>query len=100
MDFFTDYTLIIDGKPFATAARMDVINPATGTAFATAPVAREKELNAAVDAARAAQPAWRARGIARRRELLISWSSHHGACRRVHPVIRERARPSRGDGKA
>jgi acyl-CoA reductase-like NAD-dependent aldehyde dehydrogenase len=72
MDFFTEYALTIDGKPVYTATRMDVVNPATGKAFATAPVAREMELDAAVAAAEAAQRSWHGRGIGRRRELLIA----------------------------
>jgi acyl-CoA reductase-like NAD-dependent aldehyde dehydrogenase len=74
MDFFTDYTLTIDGQAFPASSRMDVINPATGAAFATAPVAGAAELNAAVAAAQTAKSAWRALGISRRRELLLALS--------------------------
>jgi acyl-CoA reductase-like NAD-dependent aldehyde dehydrogenase len=74
MDFFADFFLTIDGKTVTTASRMDVVNPATGKAFATVPVAGEKELDAAVVAARAAQRGWNALGIGLRREMLISLS--------------------------
>ncbi|ENO88510.1 aldehyde dehydrogenase family protein [Thauera linaloolentis] len=43
-----------------TARRRPVINPATGAAFASVPVAGPEHLDAAVAAARAAFPAWRA----------------------------------------
>jgi acyl-CoA reductase-like NAD-dependent aldehyde dehydrogenase len=74
LDFLNDYDLTINGRTVATDRRMDVINPATGAAFATAPVARAQELDAAVAAARAAQPGWNALGIGRRRDALISLS--------------------------
>jgi acyl-CoA reductase-like NAD-dependent aldehyde dehydrogenase len=71
LDFSKDCNLTIAGKPIATERRMDVVNPATGAVFATAPVAGEKELEAAVAAAQVAQPVWNAMGVERRRALLI-----------------------------
>jgi acyl-CoA reductase-like NAD-dependent aldehyde dehydrogenase len=52
--------LIIDGKSVAASAHFDVMNPATGKAFAQCPVATIEQLDAAVCAARAAFPAWAA----------------------------------------
>ena len=37
MDFTNDYRLTIDGAAVDTATRVDVINPATGKVFASAP---------------------------------------------------------------
>lgn len=71
MDFANEYTLTIDGAAVDTAARIDVVNPATGKAFATAPCAGQAELDRAVDAAKRALPGWKALGWEGRRELLI-----------------------------
>ncbi len=64
----TDFTLLIAGQARDAATHLDVINPATGAVFARCPAAGRKELDEAVDAARAALPAWRALGYAQRRE--------------------------------
>ena len=37
MDLQTNYVMTIDGKPVAGEATIEVVNPATGEAFATAP---------------------------------------------------------------
>jgi phenylacetaldehyde dehydrogenase len=42
----------------ASASRFDTVDPATGEVLATLPLAGEDEIDAAVEAARAAQPAW------------------------------------------
>ena len=52
--------LIINGKGVAAGAHFDVMNPATGEAFAQCPVATIEQLDAAVAAARAALPGWAA----------------------------------------
>jgi acyl-CoA reductase-like NAD-dependent aldehyde dehydrogenase len=51
---------------------MDVINPATGAAFATCPRASSAQLNRAVAAAKAAFPAWAATPIAERKKALTA----------------------------
>ncbi len=86
MDFSAHYTLTINGKPVETATQMDVVNPATGQAFAKVPVAGQAELDAAVDAAKAALPAWKALGWEGRREKLIA------AARAIEPHSEELAR--------
>jgi acyl-CoA reductase-like NAD-dependent aldehyde dehydrogenase len=53
-----DYKLLIGGQSVAGASTFEVINPATGRAFATCPKADEAQLNQAVAAAKAAFPAW------------------------------------------
>ena len=62
MDFTNDYTLTIDGAAVDTAKQVDVINPATGKAFASAPCAGQAELDLAVAAAKRALSAWKALG--------------------------------------
>lgn len=81
MDFANDFTLTIDGQAVSPGRVMDVRNPATGKAFAQAPVAGEAELDAAVAAAHAALPGWKALGWEGRRTALIA------AARAIEPHI-------------
>ncbi|THF66611.1 aldehyde dehydrogenase family protein [Pseudothauera nasutitermitis] len=62
--------LRIGGAHIDTPARRPVINPATGEAFASVPLAAPEHLESAVAAARGAFPAWRALSWAERQELL------------------------------
>lgn len=55
--------MIIDGGPHLTEDRFDVINPATGRAFAQAPRGSGENVDAAVAAARRAFPGWAATPI-------------------------------------
>lgn len=64
--------LIIDGQARMTAARFDVINPATGVAFTTCPQAGPADLDDAVAAARRAFPAWAAISIDDRAARLLA----------------------------
>lgn len=64
------YSLLIDGHLVAGAARLDVINPATGILLATCPRADMMQLNRAVAAAKQAFVRWASRPIAERRNLL------------------------------
>ncbi|WP_375188132.1 aldehyde dehydrogenase family protein [Sphingobium yanoikuyae] len=75
--FDRDFTMTIDGQGVAGAARMPVLNPATETVVASAPLCSEAELDAAVAAARAAFPGWRDTPIETRR----------AAVRRIGEVI-------------
>jgi acyl-CoA reductase-like NAD-dependent aldehyde dehydrogenase len=68
--FDSDYRMTIGGKPVAGTASIDVINPATGEAFAEAPDCTPEQLDEAVAAARAAFPAWRAKPIEERQALI------------------------------
>ena len=70
MNFDGDYTLTIDGAADAGPATFEVVNPATGAAFATAPDAGAAELDHAVAAARKAFPGWRAIPIAERQAMV------------------------------
>jgi acyl-CoA reductase-like NAD-dependent aldehyde dehydrogenase len=65
-EFDSPYMLLIDGQLVDTAARLDVINPATGNAFASCPVAGSAELDASVAAARQAFAAWKVLSFAER----------------------------------
>jgi len=58
--------LIIGGERVATSSSFEVINPATGTAFARAPECSREQLDQAFAAATAAAPAWRTDGAERR----------------------------------
>ena len=64
-------SMTINGASVAGAERFDVINPATGAAFANAPDCTREELDKAVATARAALPVWRATPIEKRREALL-----------------------------
>jgi len=86
MDFASDYVVTIDGQAVKTDRTMDIVNPATGQAFARAPVAGQAELDAAVAAARTAFPKWKQLGWQGRRELLIA------AAKAVEPHAAELAR--------
>ncbi|KGH28008.1 aldehyde dehydrogenase family protein [Comamonas testosteroni] len=63
--------LSIDGRAIDGAGRYEVIDPATGEAFGTAPEASPAQLDQAVAAARQAQPAWASRSWAERRHSLL-----------------------------
>lgn len=67
-----DCQMLIGGKLVDAAKRLDVVNPATGQPFATVPHASVADADAAIAAARAAQPAWAARPLAERRAALVA----------------------------
>jgi aldehyde dehydrogenase (NAD+) len=56
-----DGTNLINGEQRGSAGTLEVLNPATGEAFATIPAGTASDVHDAVAAARAAQPAWAAR---------------------------------------
>ena len=64
--------LLINGQLEDGDLSMDVINPATGEAFATCPRASKAQLNRAVAAAKAAFPAWSKTPIAERKAALTA----------------------------
>ena len=68
----SDPKLLINGALRDGVRTMDVINPATGDAFAACPLADEALLDEAVAAARAAFPAWSARPIDERAALVTA----------------------------
>jgi acyl-CoA reductase-like NAD-dependent aldehyde dehydrogenase len=62
---------LIDGALVAGNASFEVIDPATGRAFALCPDATQADLDAAVAAARRAFPAWAGLGFEKRRALIF-----------------------------
>lgn len=64
------FKLLINGEAVDGASQFDVINPATGEAFAQCPKADAAQLDAAVAAAKAAFPAWAALPIDERAALV------------------------------
>jgi len=94
-DYDAPYRLLIGGHLVDTAARLDVINPATGQVFAQCPSAGAPELDAAVDAARRAFPAWKARGYAARASLIARFAAALEAERDplAHLLTREQGKP-------
>jgi len=67
-----EFNLLINGRPTPGALTMNVINPATGEAFAVSPRADAKQLDAAVQAAKAAFPAWSRLNVAARRAKIMA----------------------------
>jgi acyl-CoA reductase-like NAD-dependent aldehyde dehydrogenase len=64
------YSMTIGGKQVDAARMFNVINPATGEAFASVPAGTVADLDAAVAAARAAFPAWSRTTDAERKGLV------------------------------
>ncbi|MBX3705628.1 MAG: aldehyde dehydrogenase family protein [Pseudomonadales bacterium] len=66
----SDYRLLINGELVPGDATMDVINPANERVLASCPRASTAQLNSAVAAAKAAFPAWSARPIGERKQVV------------------------------
>ena len=77
----TDFSLLIDGESVGAAARLDVINPATGEVFAQCPAAGKSELDRAVAAARRAFSSWSA----------LSFEDRTTAIKRMADVLKANA---------
>ncbi|WP_150293517.1 aldehyde dehydrogenase family protein [Sphingobium estronivorans] len=71
MDFDRDYSMTINGGPATAASWLDVVNPATGKAFAQVPDCTSEQLDEAVSSAQAAFPQWRALPLSDRQALLL-----------------------------
>ena len=65
-----EFDMIIDGRPVRADAMFEVVNPATGDAFARVQAATPAHVDAAVAAARAAFPAWSGTAEAQRKRAL------------------------------
>jgi acyl-CoA reductase-like NAD-dependent aldehyde dehydrogenase len=70
----SEYTHTIDGHAETSARYFEVINPATGAAFASAPDASPEQLDKAVSAAQRAYDSWRRMSFAERRMLIEKFS--------------------------
>lgn len=68
------YFHLINGQCETGSQHFDVINPATGEAFAQCPEATQAQLNAAIAAANRAFPEWSARSFEDRAELLVRFA--------------------------
>jgi acyl-CoA reductase-like NAD-dependent aldehyde dehydrogenase len=66
----TDFAHLIDGEMVSGKEWFDVVNPATGKAFARAPLLSRAQLDRAVAGARRAFPGWRATSVADRRAAI------------------------------
>ncbi|MDJ0415368.1 aldehyde dehydrogenase family protein [Rhodococcus opacus] len=66
----TEYAMTINGAAVQSAAEFDVVNPATGQVFATAPACTREQLDQVMDAAQRAWLEWRTDEDARRKALL------------------------------
>lgn len=71
IDFTDNFTLTIGGRGVATERTVDILNPATGTRVAKAPLCTAELLDQAVASARAAFPGWRDTPIEERRQALV-----------------------------
>jgi len=65
-----NFSMTIDGRAVPGSATIGVVNPATGSVFASAPDCSAIELDAAVAAARRAFPAWAAKPLGERQSLV------------------------------
>ncbi|MFI9387028.1 aldehyde dehydrogenase family protein [Kutzneria sp. NPDC052558] len=65
----SEHTMTIGGARAGTARRFDVVNPATGSVFATAPAAAPDDVEAAVSAAHQAFASWKRDEGARRKAM-------------------------------
>ncbi|MEM1323603.1 MAG: aldehyde dehydrogenase family protein [Bacteroidota bacterium] len=66
-----NYSFIINGEAVSTLQVFDVKNPATGELLGHAPIAEKAHVDAAVAAARKAQPAWAAKSDEERKAILM-----------------------------
>ncbi|MCK5750427.1 MAG: aldehyde dehydrogenase family protein, partial [Oricola sp.] len=64
------YKLLINGELTPGASQFDVVNPATGEAFAKCPKADADQLEAAVKAAKTAFKSWSARPVDERAAMV------------------------------
>jgi len=66
-----DYSFTLNGEAVTPMHFFEVKNPATGELLGRAPISEKSHVDAAVAAARSAQPAWAARPDAERKEILM-----------------------------
>lgn len=70
IDCNRDYTMTINGRAATSSATFEVFNPAHRSVIARAPDATQAQLDEAIQAARAAFPAWSATPLAERQKKL------------------------------
>jgi acyl-CoA reductase-like NAD-dependent aldehyde dehydrogenase len=90
----SDFTLTIDGKAVAGAARFGVINPATGDVFAEAPDASRAQLDDAMRSSQAALRPWQADLEQRRKALRACAEAIKAKAGELAPIlVREQGKP-------
>ncbi len=70
--FDADFAMNIDGQRTFSPGTFEVLNPATEEVIARVPDCTREQLDATVAAAARAFPAWRAKSIAARKEILLA----------------------------
>jgi acyl-CoA reductase-like NAD-dependent aldehyde dehydrogenase len=70
VNYSNDYTMTINGRAESADSTFEAYNPATEEVIATVPDASRAQLDAAVEAARQAFPAWSARPLAERQAFV------------------------------
>jgi acyl-CoA reductase-like NAD-dependent aldehyde dehydrogenase len=96
-DFFTrPFNLSIAGRLVAPSDTFDVINPATGKAFAQAPAATAAQMDEVIAGAKAAFPGWSALGYDRRETYLNDFADALAAKREelIHLLVLEQGKPA------
>lgn len=71
-----EWHVLVDGQPVAVDARYQVENPASGRMLTTVPDCSEADVDGAVRAAQAAQPAWAATPPRQRAATLRAFADH------------------------
>ncbi|WP_309229727.1 MULTISPECIES: aldehyde dehydrogenase family protein [unclassified Blastococcus] len=90
----TQHLMTINGEARDSAARSEVINPATGEPFATAPEATAADLDDAMAGAAQAFRTWRQDDDARREALRLAAKAVNEAIPRIAPVLtQEQGKP-------
>jgi len=74
IDYSGPYMMSINGELVDAEQKFDVFNPATGEVIVGAPEATREQVEAAIAAAKAAQPAWAALTWAKRREYITAYA--------------------------
>lgn len=87
--------LLINGQLIAGDRTIEVLDPATWDVIAVVACASEKQAQAAVAAAKAAQPAWEAQVLEARKTLLLTYADaiRERAQELVEVMVREQGKP-------
>lgn len=72
VNFFSDYTMTIDGRPAVADKNFEAFNPATEEVIARVPDASRAQLDEAVAAAKRAFPDWSARPVEERQAAIAA----------------------------
>ncbi len=83
----SDQTMTISGEAVPTAGTFEVINPATGAPFASAPECSPAQLDAAFDSAAKAYTDWRIDESARRAALLAAADALMASVNDIAPIL-------------